>query len=245
MNGIATQHDLSRNEWLEAAALGALRMAVNDTQRARVRDRGHRVNILNDLIGAIGELTCLAYLEGLGATSINHNVLSLESFVDDVDFRFQLQGHRYSAEVKCELLETRKFRFLINDEALKRSKERGAQVFIPIISSVGAPFCYIGKSISIADIEAWRIESFQYGDPARSQRLAEVLPMYFGMAEPAVRQELEAAAGQSIATASLEDIFRARSGLLRLAAQERIQLADLSREALSANLAELISMARQ
>ena len=104
MNGIATRHDLSRNEWLEAAALGALRMAVNDTQRARVRDRGHRLNILNDLIGAIGELTCLAYLEGLGATSINHNVLSLESFVDDVDFRFQLQGHRYSTEVKCELL---------------------------------------------------------------------------------------------------------------------------------------------
>jgi hypothetical protein len=235
-----TDLNLTSGDWRAAAALGALRMAVNDGQRHARRDRGQALNILNDLIGAIGEIICLAYLEELGANDIKHQSLNLQHSVDDVDFRFHYQARPYAVEVKCELLEPRKSRFLINEIALTRSKARGAQVFIPIISSVGSSICYVGKSIPLEDIEGWPIEQFQYGDPACSKRLFEVVPIYFRMQESQMRRTLEASAGQAATIADLELIFAARAELLRTAASERLNLSDLTYRSLLAQLSCLL-----
>src|SRR5262245_32053852 len=77
---------LTRETWVAAAVIAGWRVAVNDLIRSPIRDRGESKNMLNDLMGALGELIGVTVVEAIpGVSGIEHDFLDVNGPIDDVD----------------------------------------------------------------------------------------------------------------------------------------------------------------
>jgi hypothetical protein len=117
-------------------------------------------------------------------------------------------------------------------------------VFLPILTSLGAPFCYVGRSIPLLAIESWKREEFGYKDPARSVPLGELVAKQFALNDKRVRAELESASEQAASRGSLYAVFARRTVFLELARERDLQLRNLSRSQIHKELSLLMRNAR-
>ena len=172
---------LSNRFWLVSSAIAMARKTSNDSIRATIRDRGEQLNIENDIQGVVGELACIAKAEADPECSdVSHDIFSVEGPVDDVDLRFIKKNKSYRIETKCLMWEKRKRRFLINQTAHKRSKARGADGYIPVITVAGGKHALIGSFFTLSRVEKWEVFHAGYGDPALSINLEDFLRNYLG-----------------------------------------------------------------
>jgi hypothetical protein len=186
---------LTRDFWIATSVIAGLRKAVNDPIRANNRDRGNAKNFLNDIQGVAGELLALAHVETLeGVASIKHDIINFDGPVDDVDLLVETATSLVGLEAKCLLLEANKKRFLVNQTAHERSLKRGAIYYLPIVTALGADVAYVGKGIGIEILHAWKVEDFNYGDPALSTPFDEFAKTFLGDNGPRVRMRLQKAA---------------------------------------------------
>lgn len=142
--------------WRASAKLAALRVAVNDPTRRPNRDGGTEKNILNDAIGALSELVALHALAEAGAIDLSHSLLDLYEPVDKVDVRGRFPDSAdgpFNLEVKGHFQDSHKTRFLINAKAQARSRARGADGHLPVVTSRLHSFARIGRVIPITDVE--------------------------------------------------------------------------------------------
>jgi hypothetical protein len=168
--------DVPRELWLRAAAVGALRQAVNDATRASDRNRGRATNRQNDVQGAFGELVAIHVFEKhLPEVSVEHCVLDLAGVVDEPDLTVDDGTRRASYEVKCHLDEPRKRMLLINDRAYRRSVRRGSSGFLPVLAVEGSTRCRLGTVIPTHAVGDWPVQTYgKHRDPARGQRLVDL-----------------------------------------------------------------------
>lgn len=241
----STRLILKPDTWFAAAVLGALRVAVNDPFRANDRDSKEAGNVQNDLQGALGELVCLQYLESKNVTNIRHNALDLHRPVNEADFVGEVNGKVKSFEAKCELAEQHKSYFLINDRAHTRSKNRGADCYIPIFTSLGADQCLIGSSIKIDDVSKWQVGYFgKRRDPARYIRLAEAAQSYFGLSAGALKAPMLKSAYHSAKQQDIAPFAIKRKEMLAAVRANNIDLSDLSYTELVRTLLEIAEQAQ-
>lgn len=224
--GKPTSIALDRGLWEAAAVLGGLRKATNESIRSRERDRGARGNMLNDLEGAVSELAALKHITGIlpSGARVAHRLLSLAGPVDESDMELIGPELGIRLEVKGLLAEDRKKRFLINCRAFERSKERGANGYLPLITSSGASTAYVGSVVDMREVEAWRVEDLGYGDPARSVPLGEFAAAHMGVAEDEMRRSLRRSEGSAA---------RWNGDLARLFVKAEAALCDLKRKGFS------------
>jgi len=184
---------LDRSFWVAAAAVAVLRKAVNDPFRQEHRSRGEAKNLLNDLEGAAGELAALKHFGGFTGSDleVTHDILSLHGPVDEVDFRIEEPDGITLMEVKALLVESGKGLFLINREAFGKSRRRGAQGYLPVLSSEGSGLALLGTLLTMDQVGKWREYDFGYGDPAVGVPLGQLTQANFGRTEDEVRELLE------------------------------------------------------
>ena len=176
---------LTRNFWVAAAILAGVRKAVNDPIRRDSRNRGTSKNLLNDIQGMAGELVGLAHAElSEDVVGVAHDLVDFSGPVDDVDLIVSRKTSTVRVEVKCLLLEAKKRRFLVNVIAHERSQARGADYYLPVITSIGADVAFVGNVIPPKALETWQIERFQYGDPAFSMPFDKFSQTYFLISNP-------------------------------------------------------------
>lgn len=114
--------------------------------------------------------------------------------------------------------------FLINRIAHDRSKARGADGYITIVTAVGADHAIIVTVLPVHAIEAWRVHEFGYGDPALGMPLSAFCPRYLAAAEVPIRDALRRVAG-NLATLNgdldrVAEVARSRIPAIRGLAEE-------------------------
>jgi hypothetical protein len=182
--GLDQPHDRrfpgARLVWLTAAVLGGLRTGINDGRRAADRDRGVALNRLADLTGAFAELVGLRHLELLGVSDAAAQLLDRHGHVDDVDLTGTHLGQPVRLEVKAHLEHPGKRLLLVNTRALRRSVERGAQGFLPVVGRLGHDAARIGRLIEVDDVAGWPVRTLPpHHDPAYALTLVEAADRYF------------------------------------------------------------------
>jgi hypothetical protein len=192
---------LSRQEWQAAAVLAGLRVAINDPVRARDRDRGTRKNWLADIWGTIGELAALRTVHSLADLPVRHHPIDFHGSVDEVDLVIGTAAEPLRLEAKAHLMEPGKSWFMVNMRARERSRRRGADGYLPVVSVLGGPVAAVGRLISIGQLQSWGVPDKPLRDPAVGIPLTELAASCFDLP----LSDLEAAikGGLSISPAEL------------------------------------------
>lgn len=220
---------LSGDFWLAAAALAGVRKAVNDERRVSDRDRGEKGNRYADLAGAAGELLALGWTtRRLNEMKVRHNLLSLESHIDDVDVRIVGPEATLLLEAKAEVLKHNTRLFLINERAHKRSAKRGAYGYLPLITSVGASRAFVGRVIPIADVYDWPTRTLGgHRDPAHCKQLEDATATYFDCRADRLRSLLVGDTNQVVSEAALVGLIDCKGEQLDTLRRGKFSLQDL------------------
>jgi hypothetical protein len=147
------------------------------------RSRGKEKNILNDIQGCAGEIiSLLALHDNPLAGDVRYLALSFNDPGNgDPDIVTTLDGHPFRAETKCLLMDPKKKYFLVNRQAHQKSIDRGADYYLPVLTSIGCGVAMVGRPIPIAEVGRWKAMEFEYGDTALGIPLEKFCPGYFGM----------------------------------------------------------------
>lgn len=175
---------ISAEQWALAALIGEARRRSNENKRNISRDRGRDKNILNDLMGSIGELIAIKwfgqYLSNDEKINAIKNMFSLGGGSKHTYADLFLDNHpgRLRIDVKTFDCAPNKRFFAINKK--KHMKLLGqcdgyACLLLPRLSHQAAfiPF------VPYDDVSKWELKSLGgYGDPSHNIAITEFIKKY-------------------------------------------------------------------
>ncbi|MCS0116539.1 hypothetical protein NDJ00_20430 [Vibrio parahaemolyticus] len=175
---------ISAEQWALAALIGEARRRSNEHRRNASRDRGRDKNILNDLMGSIGELVAIKwfsqYLSKNEKINSLQNMFSLGGGSKHSYADLYLDNHpgQLSVDVKTFDCSPNKRFFAINQK--KHMKLLGhcdgyACLLLPRLShqAVFIPF------VPYNDVSKWELRSLGgYGDPSYNIPISKFIKMY-------------------------------------------------------------------
>ena len=190
---------LTSKIWKTATVLACARMLINDPIRANDRNRGHEINLDNDIQGILGELISIAKAEDdIQCTKLTHDILSFSGPVDDVDLSMDRMNSRLRLESKCLMWTKNKSRFLVNQRAHEKSKNRLATGYIAIITAKGSSIAYITPIIAAHELEYWNVFDAGYGDPALEMPLTEFSINFLGKDWISIKNDINTKTDQQL-----------------------------------------------
>lgn len=186
--------------WANAYMMARIRVQANDGQRAKRQDRGHRKNMLNDLIGSFGELICLYLLEQLEpelageletkARQMFHDKPGHATRGADLVFDATDLDKTVSVDIKAFDCAGNKRMFTIHDQ--KHHKLRGkCDWYLGVLSPVSYPrkgdkrwiptgfgdHAIVTELIDYTDVDSWELWQWRYsgGDQSRFMMVADLI----------------------------------------------------------------------
>ena len=188
---VVRRRTLTQTDWRAAGVLAGLRRATNEGIRAADRDRGQDKNILNDILGALTELLALHACEELPGVLVQHSLLDLSGPIRDATDLVLVRRRRMLLETKGHFLDQGKRYLAVNVRAHDRSRRRGAEGYVPVVSALGARGAVTGRVIPVGALDSWDVRRLgQHPDPARVLPIDAAVETYFDMRLVALEAEV-------------------------------------------------------
>jgi hypothetical protein len=239
----ATHHwvTLTADDWFAAAIVGAMRTAMNDPIRQRLRDRNPERNLRNDTSGVLAELLVIRQVEqALPSQRLKYQLLDLRTTTDILDV--QRAESEAGLEAKSVLLleDVRRRDFAINATAASRSVRRGAMGYVGVLMAMGSRSALMSRVVPMDEVKAWPLKTYRgHSDPAHAIDLKDFAVRHAGLpiGEPLATIEDHLMRAPMVAFRDIDDVYRRAHTVMRV--QQELE-ATIHETSVASNLRELV-----
>ena len=232
---------LMADDWFAAAIVGAMRTAVNDPIRQRIRDRHPERNLRNDTSGVLAELLVIRQVEqSLPSQRLKYQLLDLRNTTDMLDV--QMAESEAGLEAKSVLLleDVKRRDFAINATAASRSVRRGAMGYVGVLMAMGSRSALMSRVVPMDEVKAWPLKTYRgHSDPAHAIDLKDFAVRHAGLpiGKPLTTIEDHLMRAPMVASCDIDDVYRRAHAVMRV--QQELQ-ATIHETSVASNLRELV-----